>query len=111
MKTQHPPTALLGYVLGTAGLVLWSLLPSEVKTTYSWPGALLELVLLFGLFSGVNLCRWLLIVIGAFAALGSLALQSPPLEFVATTWSILALMLTALLFVPSVRRYTSSGPF
>lgn len=106
-NSDRPFGALLAYSLGTVALVLWALLPSEVETSYTWEGVLLELVLIAGLFAGLNLCRWALIIIGGAAAFGTVALQSAPLEFVATGWSVLALLVTAILLTPPIRRYTA----
>ena len=109
-KSYKPPGRLPAvfwlYLAGTALLVVLSLLPSSVRTTFTLPGALLEAALLVALALGSNAIRWILVFIGAFASVGSLALQSGSVDLVATMWSALALAVTVLLLAPSMRRYT-----
>jgi hypothetical protein len=108
-KFQAPPPILYLYVAGILLLGLWSLIPSEVETTYTWQGAALLLALIGGLVVGSHFCRWVLILVGAAASLGSLLLQTDgQLEFVATMWSVLAMATTVLLLTPSMRNFTES---
>lgn len=86
-------------------MVAWGILPSEIDTHYSWQDVLLEILLLVGLFLGRQFCRWALSALGLFASIGSFSLQTGSVEFVATVWSLLALFVTSLLLLPSVRRY------
>lgn len=93
------------YVLGIILLVLVGMIPSGVETTYSWQGALLMLLLLGGLAYGVRICRWALIALGVFASLGTLVLASPSLDIVVVVWSVLALAVTGLLFMPPMKKH------
>jgi hypothetical protein len=101
------PLPLLAYLAGTVVLVLWGLLPSEIETSYTWFGALLQTILVIGLFKRSNRCRWLLIGIGLLTAVGTLMLQTWPPEFVATAWGVIALLTTGLLLTRTMRRYTN----
>lgn len=101
------PRAFFAYVGGTILLIVLSFAPSSVKSSYSWRGAILEVVLLILLFLGSRIGRWILIALGITAAIGSLALQTGSLDLVATGWSILALVVTAILFLPSMRDFTA----
>jgi hypothetical protein len=94
------------YLLGTVALVALSFAPSSIKTSYTWSGGLLELVLLAGLYSGSNLSRLVLVVIGFLAGVGSLALQSPTFDVIGCLWSALAVGVTCLLLTPSMRGFT-----
>ena len=101
-----PPIAVWVYLLGTVALVGFGVVPSRVQTSYSLQGSLIEIALLVGLLLGVNVCRWCLIVVGVLAGIGIMLVQASPPELVPTLWSVLALAMTALLFLPSTRRYT-----
>ena len=96
-----------GYLGGLVVLVLWGFLPSDIQTTYNWPGVLIGVGLIAGVYARSRLCRWALVIVGTVAALGVLLIQTPTLEFVATMWSAIALGVTSLLVTPSMRRYTS----
>jgi hypothetical protein len=109
MPVAKPPKTLVAYIAGVALLVLWGLLPSEVSTSYSWPGAAIMGVLLAGAWLGSNLCRWLLFLIGLVVASGSILVQTMPLEFVATSWSLLAILVSSLLLTPSMRAHTAGN--
>jgi hypothetical protein len=100
------PKTLYLYLAGVLLLVVIGFLPSEVETTYSWGGASLGIGLLFGLWAGSRFCRRALLLIGIATALGSLFLQDAHLEFVATAWSVLAIITTGLLMTPSMRAFT-----
>jgi hypothetical protein len=102
------PASYWWYIAGTALLVALSLVPSTVHTTYTWPGAAIEVLLLVFLAYGSNLSRLLLIGLGAAAAVGPLALQSGAVDPVATSWSVVALAVTGLLLLPSMRQLTHS---
>lgn len=104
---DRPPLAFCAYLVGIVLLVLWGLLPSEVSTRYDWQGALIVLVLIAGTYAQSQLCRWMLVLIGVFSGFGVLLIQTPPLEFAATMWSILAIVVTSFLITPAMRRYTS----
>jgi hypothetical protein len=109
MQTK-PPLTYFAYIGGVALLVIvGALVPSEVDTTYSWQGVGVELVLLLGLWLGSNLCRWILIALGIAACLGSIFIQSTPLEFAATLWAVLALLVTGLLVTRAMRAHTHSS--
>jgi hypothetical protein len=109
-KVRQAPLALWAYLGGTAGLVALSFIPSSVATIYTWRGGLVELFLLIGLFAGSRWCRWILIGLGIAVGLGSILVQSVPLDPVATAWAAAVLLVTALLLLPSSRRYASGGP-
>jgi hypothetical protein len=104
---RRVPLALWAYLAGTALLVVLGMLPSEITTSYRWQGVVLEIALLGGLFLGSNASRLVLIGIGLAVAFGTLAMQSGSLEFVATLWSVVALLVTGLLLTPSARRFTA----
>lgn len=104
-----PPASFWAYLAGTVMLVGLSFIPSSVHTSYSWPGAVVEVILLIALARGSGVSRWILILIGGLASLGSLAVQSGPIDLVATGWSVAALAVTSLLFLPSMRRFTGGG--
>ena len=103
---RQPPTMYWAYLAGTALLVTLSFLPSGVKTSYTWKGTLLEILLLGGLFLGSNICRWVLLLIGFLGAAGGVLIQHTPLEPVAMGWSVIALFVTLLLLSSSMRRHT-----
>jgi hypothetical protein len=105
-----PPRTFWAYLAGTGALIALSFAPSRVHTTYSVSGTILELLLLGGLFAGWNLSRLILIVIGLAAGIGSLALQSDPIDVVAALWSALAVAVTCLLLTPSMRESTRRRP-
>lgn len=109
MKWQRPPAAIKLYFVGLIVVVGWGLLPSKVHTSYSWTGVLVALGLLIGLYARSALCRRLLVALGLTAALGTLLIQTQPLEFVATAWSCLMAAVTVLLITPSARSYTKSS--
>ncbi len=88
-------------------LVLWGLLPSEVSSSYDWKGAVITFVLVVGIYGRSQVCRWIAVGIGVLSGVGVLLIQTPPLEFVATMWSILVFAATSLLMTPAMRRYTS----
>jgi hypothetical protein len=100
--TKRTPWWLAAYLGGTVLLVVLSFLSSEITSEYSLSGAVLEIALLTGVYFGSAVCRWILIVLGVFISLSSLLLQSGTLEATATLWSILALIVTGFLLVPSV---------
>jgi hypothetical protein len=104
-----PPPIFFAYVLGLGVLVLLGLLPSKVETTYNWQGSLLLASLVFGLAWGSNLCRWILSIVGVIWALTVMSLQALPLEVVATTWSVTALIVTGLLLTASMREHTRTS--
>lgn len=106
-KRRQVPLTLWAYLGGTVLLVALGLLPSEVSSSYSWQGAVLEIALLAGLFFGSNICRLVLIAIGVAVALGTLASQTGSLELVATLWASVALLVTGLLLAPSARHFTA----
>jgi len=97
------------YWAGVAVVIGWSFVPSSVTFTFHWIEVPLGLLLLGGLTVGSRICRWTLIFFGVYGALSVLALQSGSLDLVATTWSVLALCVTGLLFLPSIRSYTRSS--
>lgn len=105
----RPPLTIWLYLLGTAVLVGLSFLPSQVETTFTWEGAMLECALLAGLFIGISPCRMALIVLGLVAALGGILIQSSPLDAVATIRSVVALLVTGLLLSPSARSFCRHG--
>jgi predicted membrane-bound spermidine synthase len=67
---------------------------------------LLGLVLLGGILLGSNLCRWLLILAGLLVALGIGGVLSEPPDLDVIAWTLTALLVTGLLFAPSVRAHT-----
>ena len=103
---KQPPPMFYAYVAGLGLLYLWGLLPSEVNTSYNLQGLSVVLLLLVGLGCGFPICRWVLFAGGMAAAFGSFMLQSEPIEFVATTWSVFALGVSALLLTRSMRHHT-----
>jgi hypothetical protein len=104
---KKPPLTYFAYIGGLGLLVIFgALVPSEVDTSYSWQGIAFELVLLLGLWLGSNLCRWILICLGIAACLGSILIQSTPLEFAATAWAVLTLIVTGVLLTPALRAHT-----
>lgn len=107
LQEDRPPWSYWAYVIGVASLVGLSFLPSEVRTSYSVPGALIEVALLVALYFGSSLSRWLLIALGVFAGAGTFLLQTTSLDPVATGWSVLAWAVTGLLLTPSMSRHTS----
>lgn len=107
LRREGPPAAFFGYLAGIAMLVLWGLLPSEVSSSYDWQGAVIAFVLIVGIYGRSQICRWILIGIGLLSGVGVLLIQTAPLEFVATMWSILAFGVTSLLMTPAMRQYTS----
>jgi len=107
LKQQKPPLAFWLYVVGVALLVALSFVPSQVRSSYSVQGSLLEVVLLVALYLGSNVSRLMLVVLGVLVAIGTFALQwGPPLDPVATGWCVLALLVTGLLLTPSMRQHT-----
>lgn len=107
LTRQRVPGTVWAYLGGTAILVALGLLPSEIETSYTLQGIALEVILLGGLFIGSNICRLLLIFIGLAAAFGAFLSQTGSPEFVATLWTVAAMLVTGLLFTPSARRFTA----
>jgi hypothetical protein len=69
---------------------------------------LIELALLIALFRGSAIARRLLILLSLLAALAGMAIQSAPLDVMATICSGLRLAIAALLLTPAMRRHTKS---
>lgn len=106
MYRTKPPPIFGVYLLGLALVVILGFLPSEVETTYTWSGSLLWIGLVLGVAWGSTLCRWILVVCGVLMSFMTMSLQSPPVEGVATAWSVMALFVTSLLLTPSMREHT-----
>ncbi len=95
--------------MGATALVIGlSFAPSSVHTSYSWWGLALWAGLLAALYFGSILARRLLVFVGVLSAFAGLAIQSGPLDVMATLVSALELIMVALLLTPAMRRYTRS---
>ncbi len=105
---RRAPLAYWLFVGATILLYVLSQAPSSVHTTYTWWGALIELALLIALFRGSTIARRLLMLFSLLAAFGGMAIQSAPLDAIATICSALNLMMAALLLTPAMRRHTKS---
>lgn len=100
------PPLVVVYLFGVSTAVGLSIVLPSLGVSYSFWGAVVGIAALVGLMNGSNICRWILIVFGILSPLVVLAVQSDPVSATSVGWSALVLLLTGLLVVPSVRRYT-----
>lgn len=106
LRRPRPPSAFFAYLMGIALLVGLSFAPSSVHTSYSVAGTALFFGLFVGLGFGSAACRLLLIFLGLVGGVGTFLLQSGSLDPITTAWSVIALLVTAILWSPSMRAYT-----
>lgn len=103
---KRPPWTVAAYLFGTGGLIALSFAPSAFEVHMAPLGMIVEGVLLLGLCLGSRICRWVLIFFGIWVGIGSFFLQSGSLDMTSLLWTGLLLAITALLFTPSMRRWT-----
>lgn len=107
--SRRPPRAFWGYV-ATIPLLLVATAVASAEASISWEGAVALILLLFGLGSGSQLCRWLLMLLSITGVLAVLALQTRfPLLLDSGLVAILVVQ-AALLCTPSMRAYAGDGP-
>lgn len=107
---DRAPWTFWAYVASTAIIAALAQLPSSMRTTFTWWGVVVELLLLVGLFMGSNVARWILLVIGVLAAFAGVSVQTTPLDAVPTGVSVFTLAVTCLLLTPSMRVHTAHRP-